>query len=399
MIGEIIFSKNSINSPLFIGLGLGVGVITILSFSIFRKLKYKKTSYKNIENRIPVIQSHQIEKKQTMASISSVKANPFVRLIMGFTGSAGVLHRATRYEQLRETEEQARDVSVMPVARSTMTGVDAGSQVCQEIISKLERRNRSEGSNEGQETPREGFIQEIFGQSNAKDASAMASSSEADKEEESKLSMQYTCAICLDVLCLGNTNMTTTGCGHTFHLSCLLKNLRLRNVCPMCRWPLEDARPKIQTPNVLTPVSAEQIISEEISYFPNAAHAQSITLSRHPNRRVKDLLRVFGFTLLRSVAEYVHDENMPEGWYDDGESESESESGEETDSDGEEEEEEEGQAGEGNNSDGDGDNENEDVGEEGDNEDEFNYANFELDNRGRRLASIGGDLREHIGQS
>jgi hypothetical protein len=130
---------------------------------------------------------------------------------------------------------------------------------------------------------------------------------------------EHTCCVCLDSVCIGNTNITRTGCGHVFHMTCLLKSLRIKNTCPMCRWELEETRPGHQVPNVLTPVSAEQIITEEISYFPNAAHTQSIIHSRHPKRRLKELLRVFGFTLLRTVAEYIHEDNMPNGWYDDGE--------------------------------------------------------------------------------
>lgn len=138
------------------------------------------------------------------------------------------------------------------------------------------------------------------------------------------LTEEHTCCVCLDSIYAGNTNITRTSCGHVFHLSCLLKSLKVKNTCPMCRWELEDKRQNHQAPNVLTPVSAEQIITEEISYFPNAAHAQSIMLSRHPKRRLKELLRVFGFTLLRTVAEYIHEDNMPVGWYDDSETTDES---------------------------------------------------------------------------
>jgi hypothetical protein len=144
----------------------------------------------------------------------------------------------------------------------------------------------------------------------------------------------------------------------------------------MCRWPLEDVRMKQQPSNLLTPVSAEQIISEEVSYFPNAAHAHSITMSRHPKRRLKDLLRVFGFTLLRSVAEYVHDDNLPAGWYDDGDSDE----SEETDS----EHDEEGEADE------DSDN------DTNDRDDDDDDATFQMDTQGTRAVPIDGDLREHI---
>jgi hypothetical protein len=146
----------------------------------------------------------------------------------------------------------------------------------------------------------------------------------------------HTCSVCLDDICTGDTNMTKTSCGHVFHLSCLLKSLTTKNKCPMCRSDLEDIRATQKVANLLTPVTAEQLIVEEISYFPNAAHTQSITISRHPKRRVKEMLRVFGFTLLRAVAQFVHDENMPDGWYDDSETTDSEDDDEETNQDDEE---------------------------------------------------------------
>lgn len=140
------------------------------------------------------------------------------------------------------------------------------------------------------------------------------------EKKASSVSESHTCSVCLEELSTTNTNMTKTNCGHVFHLSCLLKSLNTKNKCPMCRSDLEDPRPVPPVSNLLTPASAEQLIVEEISYFPNASHTQSITLSRHPKRRVKEMLRVFGFALLRATAQFVHDENMPEGWYDDSES-------------------------------------------------------------------------------
>ena len=347
-------------------------------------MKLENPSYKDTENRILNIQSHQIYQnqeqyqQQQMSSSSSSSArvsssssssfNPFVRLIQGFTGSGN------GYEQLRDVEgeefgRQSRETK--PKTKPAMR--DAGSQVCQEIIGKREKRNQCECLGEGDGTPREGFIQDIF------DPSKPSTSGKETCEEPAR----YTCAICLDELCLGNTNMTTTSCGHTFHLSCLLKSLNTKNLCPMCRGELEDTRPGIQSPNMLTPVSAEQIISEEISYFPNAAHAHNIALSRHPKRRLKDLLRVFGFTLLRSVAEYVHDENMPVGWYDDGESE-ESDDSEESDESGE-------------NGENEGETDDETNEEENEEEEHDPETGFIIDTRGQRQPSpIVGDLREHI---
>ena len=41
------------------------------------------------------------------------------------------------------------------------------------------------------------------------------------------------CPICLDDI--GDKNIATTECGHTFHLSCMLQNLRTSSKCPLCR--------------------------------------------------------------------------------------------------------------------------------------------------------------------
>ena len=375
-----------------VGFGLSICIGFIL---VIGKLKLKNYSIKNTANGIQAIQIHQLFEKQTMSSSASStsssntkRTNPFTRLIQRFTGAGN----ATQCDQSHDIEGEefgrhAIHSHVHQRPKQKPATADTGSQVCQEIMDKRERRNRGEeDSIEGEGTPREGFIQEIFHSPNT-NANPKGGAAAATKEEELKLSAQYTCAICLEVLCLGNTNMTTTGCGHTFHFSCLLKSLRTKNLCPLCRWELEETRPKPQASNILTPVSAEQIIVEEISYFPNAAHAQSITQSRHPKRRLKELLRVFGFTLLRTVAEYVHDENMPVGWYDDGESDDSEDSEDSDDSDNEEEE----------TDDNEGDDE-EQNDNQSDNEDEFNEAGFVLDTRGRRPASpIVGDLRENIG--
>lgn len=359
---------------------LGFGLSLCMGFIlVIRKLKLKNYSIKNAENGIQDIQSHQlVKKKQTMSSSSNTRrTNPLMRLIGGITGEWNVTQLdQTRNDVGEEFGRQAILPTIHQKSKQKPATADMGSQVCQEIIDKRERRNRGEESVEGEGTPREGFIQEMFHSLNTNTNGGIAAAATTD-DEESKLSAQYTCAICLDVLCLGNTNMTTTGCGHTFHFSCLLKSMRTKNLCPLCRWELEEPRPKHQAPNVLTPVSAEQIITEEISYFPNAAHTQSITQSSHPTRRLKELLRVFGFTLLRSVAEYVHDENMPLGWYEDGDSEDDSSDDED-------------------NEDNQDNEDNEDNQDNQDNEDNDD-VNFHMDTRGQRqMSPIVGDLRGHI---
>jgi phosphopantothenoylcysteine synthetase/decarboxylase len=163
----------------------------------------------------------------------------------------------------------------------------------------------------------------------------------------------------------------------------------------MCRAPLEDVRAKQMPANILTPVSAEQLISEEISYFAVASQLQSITLSPTPRsrvRRTKEMLRVFGFTLLRTVAEYIHDANIPDGWYDDGESNDGSESSED-DNDNEDDNE------EADNQDDNEESEEEqydDEQSEQDDQDNGNRSDDEFNYAVRRVARVR-DLRESIG--
>jgi hypothetical protein len=92
---------------------------------------------------------------------------------------------------------------------------------------------------------------------------------------------------------------------------------------------------------------------------------------------------VFGFTLLRTVAEYVHGENMPVGWYDDGESETESSEDDNDNEDADNQDD--------NQSDQSDQSEEEQYDDDNDNrsDDEFNYAV-------RRVARIR-DLRDSIG--
>jgi hypothetical protein len=50
------------------------------------------------------------------------------------------------------------------------------------------------------------------------------------------------CCICMEVI--SDTNKTTTECGHTFHSSCIFKNLCQRIECPMCRKELVEPPPQ-----------------------------------------------------------------------------------------------------------------------------------------------------------
>ena len=51
-----------------------------------------------------------------------------------------------------------------------------------------------------------------------------------------------TCPICLDDLDR-DYDIVTTRCKHTFCFSCLLKNIKIDNKCPLCRNEIEEKRP------------------------------------------------------------------------------------------------------------------------------------------------------------
>ncbi len=371
-----------------------------LSFMLYRKLKGIKDSNKDVDKKRTQVQNHQMVKASASTSMASSSqasknghkgpnTNPLMRLITRFTGTGN----GTEYQELQfdEAEFECRQGGEQVSSKKPETA-EAGCQVCQEIIQKRERRNRAHGGASGGSGSSDGggddgeanesFTQDIFA---CEDASAAAEPSE----------VKHTCAVCLDEdITLGSGNTTMTECGHVFHLTCLLKSLCQKNLCPMCRAPLEDVREKQMPANILTPVSAEQLISEEISYFPVASHTHSITQTSTPRdrvRRAKEMLRVFSFTLLRTVAEYVHDTNIPDGWYDDGDSETESSEGDNDNEDADNQND---------NEDGDENDDQSDQSEQSEEEqydddngngsdDEFNYAI-------RRVARVR-DLRDSIG--
>ena len=362
-----------------------------LSLMLYRKLKGIKDSNKDVDKKRTQVQNHQMVKASASTSTSMASSlqasknghkgpntNPLMRLITRFTGTGN----GTEYQELQfnEAEFECRQGGEQVSSKKPETA-EAGCQVCQEIIQKRERRNRAHGGSGSSDgggddgEANESFTQDIFA---CEDASAAAEPSE----------VKHTCAVCLDEdISLGSGNTTMTECGHVFHLTCLLKSLCQKNLCPMCRAPLEDVREKQMPANILTPVSAEQLISEEISYFPVASHTHSITQTSTPRarvRRAKEMLRVFSFTLLRTVAEYVHDTNIPDGWYDDGDSDSQTESSE-GDNDNEDADNQDAD-----NQDGDqSDQSDQSEEEQYDEDDEFNYAV-------RRVARVR-DLRDSIG--
>jgi hypothetical protein len=97
----------------------------------------------------------------------------------------------------------------------------------------------------------------------------------------------------------------------------------------MCRGSLEDPRPKPSTTNTLRPSNAEQIIRDELYWFPKSAHIMNIRGSNHPKRAFKDSMRTFAYAVLQTTAEFVHAGDVPEEWYSEDETDDDEESGDE----------------------------------------------------------------------
>lgn len=155
-----------------------------------------------------------------------------------------------------------------------------------------------------------------------------------------------TCAICLESLVLyagiggaPQINVATTECGHTFCLSCLLSNLRVSNLCPLCRTPVEK-----NVKQVLKPLSYSEgigLLNHELNglriYEDVEQYVQNaLEISTQPNtngQNVQDvvdslvnMVTNFGFNLLFDAALHAsgEEQHMDQEWiiqmYNDGES-------------------------------------------------------------------------------
>lgn len=135
-------------------------------------------------------------------------------------------------------------------------------------------------------------------------------------DESSGSDGDTTCAICLESIGPAlhgapNKNVATTECGHTFCLSCLLKNLHTSNLCPLCRTPVEKGVKHILKPLSYTDgiglldreLNGLRILEEVEHFIQNA-----IEVSSQPNTNgqnvedvvgdVMNMVTNFGFNLL-----------------------------------------------------------------------------------------------------
>lgn len=66
------------------------------------------------------------------------------------------------------------------------------------------------------------------------------------------------CPICLEEI--GETNKITTKCGHIFHASCIIQNLHVSQMCPLCREVIDD-QPRYDRQNTLDSIDDDDVES------------------------------------------------------------------------------------------------------------------------------------------
>ena len=136
-----------------------------------------------------------------------------------------------------------------------------------------------------------------------------------------------TCAICMEDV--GQKNMASTECGHTFCLSCLLSQLKHSNSCPLCRTPIDQ-----NSKRVLKPLSYSDgiaLLDHELNainlydnieqYVQNAIEvsANPQTDGRNVDSIIEDfmiLIGSFGFNLLYDTVCHTNggEHNVDQEW-------------------------------------------------------------------------------------
>ena len=107
---------------------------------------------------------------------------------------------------------------------------------------------------------------------------------------------QNICSICLGVI--AESDKAVTQCGHVFCLSCLLKNLKNVNTCPICRTELEEARQSefkkltiANTYNFIEEILENYDISLVLYLLKNTQGNSFINLTVHLRTIMVDLIR------------------------------------------------------------------------------------------------------------
>lgn len=149
------------------------------------------------------------------------------------------------------------------------------------------------------------------------------------------------CAICLECFgCALQKNIATTECGHTFCLSCLLKNLHTSNLCPLCRAPVEQNVKRVLKPLSYTEgigmldrqLNGLRIYEDVEQFVQNAMEvsSQPNTDGQNVDDVIGDIMIMvtnFGFNLLYNATLHTNgsEEHMDPEWiiqmYDEDEDE------------------------------------------------------------------------------
>jgi len=160
-----------------------------------------------------------------------------------------------------------------------------------------------------------------------------------------------TCAICLDAV--GQKNVASTECGHTYCLSCLFSHLKHSNSCPLCRTPVDQNSKRVLKPLSYSDgialldhgLNAYELYDSIEQYVQNAIEvsANPQTDGRNADSIIEDfmiLIGGFGFNLLYDTVCHANggEHNIDQEWVvemygDDDDSDDDSDAGSDAGSD------------------------------------------------------------------
>jgi hypothetical protein len=112
------------------------------------------------------------------------------------------------------------------------------------------------------------------------------------------------CPVCLEEI--GDNNRITTQCGHTFHASCIIRNLHTSPLCPMCRTVLDDS-PNAQ--NQLEDLDDETLdtLVESILFGTRSNHRITNNIMIYVDNYLNGSIAINRDGLRRSIASTIGD--------------------------------------------------------------------------------------------
>lgn len=143
-----------------------------------------------------------------------------------------------------------------------------------------------------------------------------------EDDDEKEAQEEVTCPICLESIDM-NQNAMSTGCGHKFHFSCVMRNMAansaVQNACPLCREPViqgfsvtndeESVNRVFQRLSQETYALTDQLERRRMIF--NMLQSE-LTRTEQMQRRVLDAQEVLHQTAFEIITRHAHDAHLSE---------------------------------------------------------------------------------------